>query len=110
LQYSINWLHQDSEAGTMKVEQLTEVLETAAQQLGIKVRYENMAAAGPTGGGGLCKVKGEWCVIMDKKTAPSERASILCDALATMDTDGIFLPPQAREMVAHRRASITKPS
>ena len=94
----------------MKAEQLTEILETAAQQLGVKIRYENLAASGPTGGGGLCKVKGEWCVIMDKKTAPSERVSILCDALATMDTEGISLPPKVREMVDQRRASIPKPS
>ena len=94
----------------MKAEQLTQVLETAAQQLGVKIRYEILVASGPTGGGGLCKIKGEWCVIMDKKTAPSERASILCDALATMDTDGIFLPPKVREMLAQRRSSIPKPS
>jgi hypothetical protein len=94
----------------MKADQLTEILETAAQQLGVKVRYEALAASGPTGGGGLCKVKGEWCVIIDKKTAPSERASILCDALATMDTDAIFLPPKVREMVALRRAALIKPS
>ena len=87
----------------MKAEQLTEILETAAQQLGVKVHYENMAAAGPTGGGGLCKVKGEWRVIMDRKTVPSERASILADALATMDTEGIFLPPKVREMLSLRR-------
>jgi len=87
----------------MKAEQLTEILETAAQQLGVKVHYENMAAAGPTGGGGLCKVKGEWRVIMDRKTVPSERASILADALATLDTEGIFLPPKVREMLSLRR-------
>lgn len=94
----------------MKAEQLTEILEAAAGQLGVKIRYENLVAAGPTGGGGLCKIKGEWCVIIDKKTAPSERASILCDALATMDTDAIFLPPKVREIVAQRRATLTKPS
>jgi hypothetical protein len=87
----------------MKAEQLTEILEAAAQQLGVKVHYENMAAAGPAGGGGLCKVKGEWRVIMDRKTVPSERASILADALATMDTEGIFLPPKVREMLSLRR-------
>lgn len=94
----------------MKAEQLTEILETAAQQLGVKVRYENLAAAGPTGGGGLCKVKGEWWVIIDKKTAPSERASILCDALATMDTESLSLPPKVRELLEQRRASAVKPS
>jgi hypothetical protein len=94
----------------MKAEQLTEIFETAAQQLGVKVRYENLAAAGPTGGGGLCKVKGEWWIIIDKKTAPSERASILCDALATMDTNAVSLPPKVRELLDHRRASIPKPA
>jgi hypothetical protein len=94
----------------MKADQLTEILETAAQHLGVKVRYESLVASGPTGGGGLCKIKGDWCIIIDKKTAPSERASILCDALATMDTDGIFLPPKVREMLAQRRAALVKPS
>jgi len=94
----------------MKAEQLAEILETAAQQLGVKVHYDTMVASGPTGGGGLCKVKGEWRVIIDKKTAPSERASILVDALATMDTEAIFLPPKVREMIAQRKAAIPKPA
>jgi len=92
----------------MKAEQLTEILETAATQLGVKVRYEAMAASGPTGGGGLCKVKGDWCVIIDKKTAPSERASILTDALATMDTTAIELPPKVRELLDQRRGTPSK--
>lgn len=94
----------------MKAEQLTEILETAAQQLGVSVRYENLAAAGPTGGGGLCKVKGEWRIIIDKKTAPSERASILVDALSSLDTESIFLPPKVREMLTQRRAGTPKPA
>ncbi len=94
----------------MKAEQLTEILETAATQMGVKVRYEAMNTSGPTGGGGLCKVKGDWCVIIDKKTAPSERASILTDALAAMDTDAIFLPPKVRELLAQRRAALGKVS
>ena len=89
----------------MKAEQLTEILEAAASQLGVKVHYENLVASGPTGGGGLCKVKGEWRVIIDKKTAPSERASILADALASVDTESIFLPPKVRELLAQRRAA-----
>ena len=42
--------------------------------------------------------------------APYEhKRNVLCDALATMDTDGIYLPPKVREMVAQRRATLTKP-
>jgi hypothetical protein len=89
----------------MKPEQLAEALETAASQLGVKVRYETLAASGPTGGGGLCKVKGEWFIIIDRKTAATERASILGEALATMDTEHIFLPPKVRDMLAQRRVA-----
>lgn len=91
----------------MKADQLVETLEGAAQQLGVKVRYESLAASGPTGGGGLCKLKGEWCVIIDKKTAPSERASILTDALASMDCESLALPPKIRELLAQRRAVLS---
>jgi hypothetical protein len=89
----------------MKPEQLAEALETAATQLGVKVRYDALAP-GATAGGGLCKVKGQWLVIIDKKSSPSERASILADALATFDTDAVFLPPKAREAVHLRRAAL----
>jgi len=92
----------------MKPEQLAEALEAAASQLGVKVRYETLAAAGPTGGGGLCKVKGKWCIIIDKKTAPSERASILGEALATMDTEHLFLPPKVRDILQQRRVAARK--
>ena len=94
----------------MKPEQIAEALETAASQLGVRVRYETLAAAGPTGGGGLCKVKGEWLIIIDRKTAASERASILGEALATMDTEHIFLPPKVRDMLVQRRAATRKAS
>ena len=92
----------------MKPEQLAEALETAASQLGVKVRYETLAAAGPTGGGGLCKVKGEWFIIIDRKTGVSERVSIMGEALATMDTEPIFLPPKVRDMLAQKRAVTRK--
>jgi hypothetical protein len=87
----------------MKPEQITETLEQAAGQLGIRVRYETMTGD-TAGGGGLCKLKGEWCVIIDRKTPPAERVAMLIEALAGFDTDGVFLPPQLREAIAARRA------
>jgi hypothetical protein len=86
----------------MKPEQITETLEQAASQLGIRVRYETMTGD-TAGGGGLCKVKGEWCVIVDRKTPSAERAALLIEALAGFDTDGIFLPPQLRDAIATKR-------
>ena len=86
----------------MKPEQITETLEQAAAQLGIRVRYETMTGD-TAGGGGLCKVKGEWCVIVDRKTPSAERAALLIEALAGFDTDGVFLPPQLRDAIATKR-------
>src|SRR5207253_578136 len=90
------------EVPAMKAEQMTEALEAAASQLGVRVRYEAIAT-GVNATGGLCKVKGEWCVIIDKKASPAERAAILTDALATFDTDAVFLPPQLREALQQRK-------
>jgi hypothetical protein len=92
----------------MKPEQITETLEQAAAQLGVRVRYETMTGD-TAGGGGLCKVKGQWCVIVDRKTPPAERAALLIDALAGFDTDQVFLPPQLREALAAKRAQRVAP-
>lgn len=88
----------------MKPEQITEALEQAAIQLGIQVRYETMTGDA-SGSGGLCKLKGTWCVIIDRKTPPADRAATLIDALAGFDTDAVFLPPKVREALAAKRAA-----
>ena len=87
----------------MKPEQILEALEAAAKQLSVRVRYEALGASGISGAGGLCKVKGEWWLIVDRKATPSERVAMLADALATFDTEGLELPAKAREVIASRR-------
>jgi len=92
----------------MKLEQMTETLEQAASQLGIKVRYETMTGDS-SGAGGLCKLRGEWTVIMDRKSTPSDRAALLIDALVGFDFESIFLPPQVREALVERKAATRAP-
>ena len=91
----------------MKPEQIVEALEQAASQLAVQVRYETMTGDA-SGSGGLCKVRGNWCVIMDRKTPPAERAATLIDALTGFDTDSVFLPPKVRETLAARRSERSK--
>jgi hypothetical protein len=88
----------------MKPEQMTEVLEQAAHQLGIKVRYETLTGE-TMGAGGLCKIRGEWAVIIDRRANASDRAALLVESLASFDTDSVFLPPELREAVVQRRAA-----
>lgn len=92
----------------MKPEQTVEALEQAASQLGVQVRYETMTGDA-SGSGGLCKIRGNWCVIMDRKTPPAERAATLIDALTGFDTDSVFLPPKLRETLAARRSERQSP-
>ena len=88
----------------MKPEQITEALEQAASQLGVRVRYEAMTGES-AGAGGLCKIRGDWTVIIDRKAVPSDRAAMLVEALAGFDFDAVYLPPEIREALAQRRAA-----
>ena len=63
---------------------LTE-LEAAAESLDMKVSYENLGNA--LAGGGLCKVKGSWRVIIDKRSTVGERVATLARGIAEVSGD-----------------------
>jgi len=72
-------------------------MEQAATDLGLEVRYENIAKPGYAGG--LCRVKDTWVVILNKGAPTGEQVEALASALATRDTEGVFLPPDVRDLV-----------
>jgi hypothetical protein len=84
-----------------RVERLLERLEQAASDLGLEVRYENISKPGYAGG--LCRVKDTWVVILNKGAPADEKVETLAGALATRDTDGVFLPPDVRDLVDRHR-------
>lgn len=94
----------------MKAEQMAEALEAAAGQLGVRVKYEPLAVGAVATNGGLCRVRGEWWVLIDRKTSAQERAAILLEALSQLDTDQVFLPPKLREALQARRAARERPA
>ena len=81
----------------MKMDDMLRTLEEAAQKKGIKVSYE--AFGGELGAGGLCRVKGELRLIVDKRATPSERVAMVAGALATFPLDDVFLAPEVRELL-----------
>ena len=99
----------------MKADVLLEGLEAAAEQLGVKVSYEQIATSvGATalGKGGLCRVKGQFRVIIDKRASASERVNTLAGALARFEPQiaGLELADAVREAIENyiptaRRAS-----
>ncbi len=84
----------------MKSDVMLELLETAADQLGIKVSYEPLQTSGMTGmRGGLCRVKGTYRVIIDKRASNEERVTTLATALAGFDTSELELPQKVRDLL-----------
>ena len=86
----------------MKPTAVLETLEEAATQLGVRVSYETLATAGlgiNAGHGGMCRVRGELRVIIDKRATPPERVVTLASALARLDTSALKLSPKVRELL-----------
>jgi hypothetical protein len=80
---------------------MLELLESAADQLGIKVSYEPLQVSGIQTGlrGGLCRVKGTYRVIIDKRATNDERVTTLATALAGFDTSELELPQKVRDLL-----------
>lgn len=81
----------------LKLPEVLAELEAAAKALEVRLTYE--AIGGELGAGGLCKVKGHWRVIIDKRTTPSERVSVLAQALSRFDFPRLRLSAQVHELL-----------
>ena len=79
---------------------MVELLENAAEQLGIKVSYEPLQTAGMTGmRGGLCRVKGAYRIIIDKRATNEERLQTLATSIAGFDTTELELSQKVRDLL-----------
>ena len=71
----------------MKPKEMLAELESAAQSIDVKVSYESIASSMMRGG--LCKVKGQYRVIIDKRLNAEERANTLAESLSQFDFSGL---------------------
>lgn len=82
---------------------MLEDLEAAAAALQIKVSYEVLGAS--VGMGGLCKVKAQYRIIIDKRASTNERIAALGKSLSqvpgVLENDNVDLKPKVREVVAY---------
>lgn len=92
----------------MKPQAMLQELEQAAEQLGVKVSYETLTAT--VGHGGLCRVKGAYRVIIDKRASMHERVATLAHSLAQLDTSTLVLKPKLRKLVDYYARPIKRAS
>lgn len=90
----------------VKPESILQHLETAAESIRVRVSCEAISAV--VGLGGLCRVKGQHRVIIDKRAGAEERVVALAEALGTLDTSSVNVPKEVRALLdlhAVRRAT-----
>jgi len=85
----------------MKVAEQLRELERVAEQLEVRVSYEPMTGL-VSGAGGLCRVKGEYRVIIDRRLRPPERVRLLVDALSRFDTSKVEMDAGVRALFGGR--------
>ncbi|MDR2401621.1 MAG: hypothetical protein LBD73_08230 [Deferribacteraceae bacterium] len=71
-----------------------QILEDAAKQLNVTVRYEKTSARG-----GLCRVDEKYHIIVDPKASDDYKAELLRSSLKKLNLSGLFLTPLAREIL-----------
>lgn len=89
----------------IKIPQILAELEEACKHIGIRLTYE--AIGGELGSGGLCKVKGKWRAIFDKRTTPAERVTLLVPLLSRFPVDEMPLSEPVRELVLRMRGQVS---
>ncbi len=85
----------------MKIADQLQELESVAGKKQIRVSYEPIG--GELGAGGLCKVKGEHRVIVDKRATDGEKVTVLATALGRFDLDDVFMSEETRALVDRHR-------
>jgi hypothetical protein len=73
-------------------------LEGLADKLGIPIRYENIVDD-LTGMGGLCRIEGNYVLIIHSKATVKEKIQIMIEALRRFDLGDIYLKPALRKML-----------
>lgn len=79
---------------------LLQQLESIASQLGIEVRYENLADEELTFHGGACKLFSRSLIVIDSRLPIWERARLLAQELGKYDLENFYILPRVREFIS----------
>jgi hypothetical protein len=83
---------------------LLDELLHAARRLGVEVRSEPLETPA-TMGGGLCVVRGASLVLIDQRAPLPDRLRALARALVELESETIYMAPEARELVEALRVA-----
>jgi hypothetical protein len=75
-------------------------LEDLARSLGIEVRYEMLKREGAFAQGGLCRLKGQYLLLVNSKAPNRDKIEALALAVNRFDLSQVFMKPNLREFLA----------
>ena len=86
-----------------KVADTLKELEDIAEKKAIRITYESIG--GELGAGGLCKLKGQWRCIVDKRATDGEKTTVIATALARFALEDVFMSEDTRAFIGrHAKA------
>ncbi len=90
-----------------RLQQAVEELIEAAERLGLTVRREKLLREiGYRARGGICRLREEQLIIIDRDQPPHEQVEILAEALRGRDLESVYLSPAVRRLIeAHASQS-----
>jgi len=74
-------------------------LEKLAHELSIPLRYEPITGEEVFTTGGLCRLKGEYVIIIETRAPTEEKIRALARALKHFDLSRVYLKPALREFL-----------
>ena len=70
----------------------------AAERLGVEVRMEPFETPA-TQGGGRCVIRGKTLVLLDQRAPLPDRLRALARALVELQSETVYMAPEARELI-----------
>ena len=80
-------------------------LEEIVEKLNIRICYENLRRESPLIKSGVCNLKGEYRIIIDKNLRLSEKIEVILNALKDFEIDNIYIHPYIRRLIERRKNS-----
>ncbi len=87
---------------------LLQQLESLAFQLGIEMRYENLADEELTLHSGACKLFNRSLIVIDARCPTLERARLLARELGKYDLENFYILPFVREFIYLHSSGLEK--
>ena len=75
-------------------------LQELAENLGIRVRFEQIKRETAFFPGGICNLKGENILIINSSARMEDKIEIISSAVKDFDLSGVFIRPALREFLS----------